>query len=60
MIRTLFAMAVATLAFAAVSRTSQAVPIAPLGVSANSGQVTQVYRPGVRCYVNRYGRRVCA
>jgi hypothetical protein len=44
MIRTVVAMAAATLVFAAVSGTSQAAPIAPLtGVTADSGQVTQVY-----------------
>jgi hypothetical protein len=43
MIRTIFAMAVAALVFAAVSGTSQAAPIAPVGVAADSGQLTQVY-----------------
>ena len=45
MIRTVFAMAVAALVFAAVSGTSQAAPIAPLtGVTAAAaGSVTQVW-----------------
>jgi hypothetical protein len=45
MIRTIFAMAVAGLIFAAVSGTSQAAPIAPLpaGVTSAQGNVTQVY-----------------
>jgi len=44
MIRTMFAMAVAGLVFAAVSGTSQAAPIAPLsGVASESGNLTPVY-----------------
>ena len=45
MIRTMFAMAVAALVFAAVSGTSQAAPIAPLpgAVSTDAGGVTPVY-----------------
>jgi hypothetical protein len=45
MIRTMFAMAVAGLIFAAVSGTSQAAPIAPLPAAAVSeqGNLTQVY-----------------
>jgi hypothetical protein len=43
-IRTMFAMAVAGLVFAAVSGTSQAAPIAPLaGVARESGNLTPVY-----------------
>jgi len=42
--RTVFAMAVAALLFAAVSGTSQAAPIAPLsGTSADASQSTKVY-----------------
>jgi hypothetical protein len=62
MIRTVFAMAVATLVFAAVSGTSQAAPIAPLptGVTANTGQVTHVwYRHRRHCWVGRWGRVHC-
>jgi hypothetical protein len=45
MIRTIFAMAVAALFFAAVSGTSQAAPIAPLpaGVASDSAGLTPVY-----------------
>ena len=45
MIRTVFAMAVAALVFAAVSGTSQAAPIAPLPsvTSTDAGSVTPVY-----------------
>jgi hypothetical protein len=45
MIRTVFAMAVATLVVAAVSGTSQAAPIAPLstGVVAGTPGITPVY-----------------
>lgn len=70
MLRTVFAMAVAIFAFAAVSGTSQAAPIAPLsGVTTNAaGSVTPVYyyyrhghryyRPWRHCYW-RYGYRHC-
>ena len=70
MLRTVFAMAVAALAFAAVTGTSQGAPIAPLsGVSSNeAGGVTPVYyyyhhgyryyRPYRHCYW-RYGYRHC-
>ncbi len=67
MIRTVFAMAVATLVFAAVSGTSQAAPMAPLstGVSSGTSDVTPVYyyhrgyyhRRG--CWVGRYGHLHC-
>jgi hypothetical protein len=55
MIRTVFAMAVATLAIAAVSGTSQAAPIAPLsaGVIADTPGVTPVYYHH-RYYHHRY------
>jgi hypothetical protein len=43
MTRTIFAMAVAGLLFAAVSGTSQAAPIAPLPAGATNGNVTQVF-----------------
>jgi hypothetical protein len=45
MLRTVFAMAVAAVLFAAVSGTSQAAPMAPLSAGATSGQndLTQVY-----------------
>jgi len=45
MLRTLFAMAVAGLLFAAVSGTSQAAPIAPLpeGVTSETSGLTPVY-----------------
>jgi hypothetical protein len=45
MLRTMFAMTVAGLLFAAVSGTSQAAPIAPLPAAAASeqGNLTQVY-----------------
>jgi hypothetical protein len=48
MTRTIFAMAVAGVIFAAVSGTSQAAPIAPLpaGVANDSGAITQVYWRG--------------
>jgi hypothetical protein len=42
MLRTVFAMTVATLAFAAVSGTSQAAPIAPLPAGVTSGDVGSV------------------
>ncbi|MGC1780860.1 MAG: hypothetical protein WBB34_23230 [Xanthobacteraceae bacterium] len=45
MLRTVFAMAVAAVCFAAVPGTSQAAPIAPLSATTASGQgnLTQVY-----------------
>jgi len=45
MLRTVFAMAVAGLMFAAFAGTSQATPIAPLaaGVTADGGHATQVW-----------------
>jgi hypothetical protein len=48
MTRTIFAMAVAGLIFAAVSGTSQAAPMAPLpaGVATDHDAVTQVYWHG--------------
>jgi hypothetical protein len=66
MIRTIFAMAVAGVLLAAVSGTSQAAPIAPLGsaVTTDHGSVTQVrwwghrggWRGGPRgwCYYHPY------
>jgi len=62
--RTVFAMAVATLVLAAVSGTSQAAPIAPLqGVTsaADNGTVTQVrwWRHHRHCWRGRYGRVRC-
>jgi hypothetical protein len=68
MTRTMFAMAVAGLIFAAVSGTSQAAPIAPLpaGVTNDNGGLTQVYwrrpwHPGWhrRCWQGRWGRVYC-
>jgi len=73
MIRTVFAMAVAALVFAAVSGTSQATPIAPLpaGVAAGSshGNVTQAhyyyyhrrhyYYHRRHCWRGRWGRLHC-
>jgi hypothetical protein len=43
MLRTMFAMTVAGLLFAAVSGTSQAAPIAPLPAASEQGNLTQVY-----------------
>ena len=56
MTRTMFAMAVAGLVFAAVSGTSQAAPIAPLpaGCSAEAGNLTPVYYH--RYHYHRYHR----
>ena len=56
MLRTMFAMAVAGLLFAAVSGTSQAAPIAPLpaSVTSETGGLTQVYW---RHYGYHYGHR---
>jgi hypothetical protein len=60
MIRTVFAMAVATLLLAAVSGTSQAAPIAPLSgvTSSDNGQVTKVYWRR-HCWRGRWGRVHC-
>ncbi|HUI15472.1 MAG TPA: hypothetical protein VL048_18600 [Xanthobacteraceae bacterium] len=64
MIRTVFAMAVATLLMAAVSGTSQAAPIAPLPANVAAGDhgaVTHVwwYRHYRHCWRGRYGRLHC-
>lgn len=64
MLRTMFAMAVAGLLFAAVSGTSQAAPIAPLpsSVTKDSGGLTQVWyyhRHHRHCWVGRYGHWHC-
>jgi len=61
MIRTVFAMAVAGLLFAAVSGTSQAAPIAPLSgvTSPDNGQVTKVYWRHRHCWRGRWGRVHC-
>jgi hypothetical protein len=61
MLRTMFAMTVAGLLFAAVSGTSQAAPIAPLpsGVTKDSGGLTQVYYRHRHCWVGRYGHMHC-
>lgn len=65
MTRTIFAMAVAGLVFAAVTGSSQAAPVAPLpsGVTATDGTVTQVrwwHRGWHRhCWRGRYGRLHC-
>jgi hypothetical protein len=55
MTKTVFAMAVAGLVFAAASGTSQAAPIAPLpaGTQAESGNLTPVY---YRYHYHRYYR----
>jgi len=65
MTRIVFAMAVATLVFAAASGTSQAAPIAPLpGVTAGDhGAVTQVrwwHHHHRHCWRGRWGRLHCA
>jgi hypothetical protein len=61
--RTVFAMAVAALLFAAVSGTSQAAPIAPLsGTSADASQLTKVYwHHGWHrhCWRGRWGHLHC-
>jgi hypothetical protein len=56
MLRTMFAMTVAGLLFAAVSGTSQAAPIAPLpaSVTSETAGLTQVYW---RHYGYHYGHR---
>lgn len=64
MTRTLFAMAIAGLVFAAVSGPSQAAPIAPLaaGASTDHSGLTQVYwrRWHHRhCWRGRWGRVYC-
>ena len=65
MTRTIFAMAVAGLLFAAVSGTSQAAPIAPLaaGAATAQGNLTQVYwhRYGWHrhCWRGRWGHVHC-
>jgi hypothetical protein len=66
MLRTMFALAVAGLLFAAVSGTSQAAPIAPLpsSVTKDSGGLTQVWyyrhhHHHHHCWVGRYGHRHC-
>ena len=66
MLRTMFAMAVAGLLFAAVSGTSQAAPIAPLpaSVTSETGGLTQVYWRHYghhygHAYGHRYGHRHC-
>jgi hypothetical protein len=65
MTRTMFAMTVAGLIFAAVSGTSQAAPIAPIpaGVANGGSGLTQVYwvHPGWhrRCWRGRWGRLYC-
>jgi hypothetical protein len=62
MLRTMFAMTVAGLLFAAVSGTSQAAPIAPLpsGVTKDGSGLTQVYYYHHRhCWVGRYGHMHC-
>ncbi len=59
MTRTIFAMAVAGLIFAAVSGTSQAAPIAPLpaGVASETGVATPVYYRYHHYYHPYYHRR---
>ena len=66
MLRTMFAMTVAGLLFAAVSGTSQAAPIAPLpaSVTSETGGLTQVYWRHYghhygHAYGHRYGHRHC-
>jgi hypothetical protein len=61
MIRTLFAVAVAGLIFAAASVTSQAAPIAPIGPAATAaqGNVTHVWYHHRHCWIGRYGHRHC-
>lgn len=61
MLRTMFAMTVAGLLFAAVSGTSQAAPIAPLpsGVTKDGGGLTRVYYHHHHCWVGRYGHLRC-
>jgi len=64
MLRTVFAMAVVAMCFAAVPGTSQASPIAPLppGVTATDhGNVTHVWWHHHRhCWRGRWGRLHCA
>jgi hypothetical protein len=60
MLRTVFALAVATLVLVAVSGTSQAAPIAPLsGVTTDSGQVTKVWYRHRHCWRGPYGHLHC-
>jgi hypothetical protein len=61
MLRTVFAMMVATLMVAAVTATSQAAPIAPLpsGVAADSGHVTKVWWRHRHCWRGPYGHLHC-
>ena len=62
MTRTVFAMAVAVVMFAAVSGTSQAAPIAPLppGVAtADHGNVTHVWWHHRHCWRGRWGHVHC-
>ena len=71
MTRTLFAIAIAGVMFAAVPGTTQAAPIAPLaaGATTDNGAVTQVYWRGPgwhhrhwrgrRCWRGRWGRLHC-
>jgi len=66
MLRTMFAMTVAGLLFAAVSGTSQAAPIAPLPLSVTNdndngnGNLTQVWWHHHHCWIGRWGHRHCA
>jgi len=60
MIRTVVAMAVAALVFAAVSGASQAAPIAPLPAevsAADHGVVTNVWWHHRHCWRTRWGWR---
>ena len=64
MTRIVFAMAVATLVFAAVSGSSQAAPIAPLAgvTAADTGIVTQVWwhhHHHRHCWRGRHGYLHC-
>lgn len=64
MTRTIFAMAVAGLVFAAATATSQAAPMAPLpaGVTTTDhGTVTQVrwWYHRHHCWIGRWGHRHC-
>lgn len=59
MLRTVFAMSVAALLFAAIPGSAKAAPIAPLpaGVAAQLSDVTEVrWR---RCWRDRWGRMHC-
>lgn len=63
MIRTVFAIALAAIAFAAVSDASQAAPIAPLpaGVAADAGHgnVTYYHHHHRHCWHGRWGHLHC-